>query len=296
MSQTVTMQQLRCFVAVAEELHFGRAAQRLSVAQPAVSQQIRALEAAVGCALVIRRPRVMLTASGKTLNNEAQQLLQRLDRGIAATRSAAHKDAGPLRIGFAASAILTHVPAMIAQFRRRFPTIAMDLKELSPREELDAVASGAVDVAFVREIQPHRDLRYDIVIREAFGVIFPARHALSASATVRPEALAGESFVHFPRDVAPALFDQINAVCRGAGFSPRVVQEAREWLTEISLVQAGVGIAIVPASLRHLKLGGVGYRALGGNVTGAPIALCRGRGVLAPATRAFVRMAKLPAR
>jgi DNA-binding transcriptional LysR family regulator len=154
------------------------------------------------------------------------------------------------------------------------------------------VRSGAVVVAFVRELAADAELVHDVLVREPLAVLLPPRHPLARSPRLRVEALAHEPFVHFPRDVAPTLYDHIQARCQRAGFVPRVVQEVREWLTEISLVQAGIGVALVPASFKRLRLGGVSCRPLLGRAEPTTIALCYRREGLSPAAAGFIHMAR----
>lgn len=291
MTYEITVRQLRYFLMLGDELHFGRAAMRLGIAQPALSQQLRVLEAAIGSPLIRRRPSVALTPAGEALLSEARQSLARFDLGIARARLVASGDAGPLAIGFAASAVLTHLPELIQRYRRDHPNVHLDLRVLTPAEEREAVSVGMVDVAFVREIAPDPYVRYVPVVKERFAVLLPRRHPLAPRTRVRAEQLAGEPFVHFPRDVAPSLHDQIDALCIGAGFSPHVVQETREWLTEISLVQAGVGVAIVPDSIRGLRLGRVLLRPIVGSRVTTTIHLCMRRDGISQAARLFAEMA-----
>lgn len=292
MTDAVDLRQLRYFLTLAEELHFGRAAERLGIAQPALSQQVGALERAFGCALLTRKPRVALTEPGRILRREAQQTLARFDRGIAATLRVVRGEAGPLSVGFSASAVLTFFPELVQQYHQRFPDVTLHLRELSAAAEVECVRASAVDVAFIREIAADGELVHEVVVREPLVVLLPRRHPLARSARVRLAALAREPFVHFPREVAPALYDQIQARCQREGFAPRVVQEVREWLTEISLVQAGIGVALVPASFKRLRLGGVSCRPLIGRVEHTSIALCYRREGLSPAAAAFIAMAR----
>lgn len=291
MSSRVHLRHLRYFLALAEDLHFGRAARRLRVAQPALSQQIRALEEALGCTLVQRRPRVALTDVGRVFVEEARQTLARMERGIEAARRMARGESGFLPVGFAASAVLTHFPEIIWHYRERFPAVALDLRELSPAGEVESIRTGEIDVAFVREIGDTPDLVYTTLVQEPLTVLLPPGHPLAGADAVDLDALAGEAFVHFPREIAPALYDQILLACREAGFLPRVVQQAREWLTELSLVQAGLGVALVPASFERIRWGEVTVRPLRDQTPRATIALCHRREGLSGAAAAFVQLA-----
>lgn len=292
MSGGVHLRHLRYFVALAEELHFGRAARRLRIAQPALSQQLRALEEALGCALVERRPQVALTEAGRVFLEEARQTLARMQRGIETTQRAARGESGWLPVGFVASAVLTHFPEIIRHYRERFPAVALDLRELSPAAEVESIRTGVVDVAFVREAGDSPDLVYTTLVQEPLAVLLPPGHPLAKVDRVDLAALAAEPFVHFPREIAPSLYDQVMLACRDAGFLPRVVQQAREWLTEFSLVQAGLGVALVPASFQTVRWGGIAVRPLRDATPRATIALCHRREALSPAAAAFTRIAR----
>ncbi|WP_420127525.1 LysR substrate-binding domain-containing protein [Longimicrobium sp.] len=292
MSTRVHLRHLRYFVALAEELHFGRAARRLRIAQPALSQQIRALEEAIGCVLVERRPQVALTDAGRVFLEEARQTLARMERGIEATQRMARGESGALSVGFAASAVLTRFSEIIRHYREGFPAVALDLRELSPAAEVESIRTGAVDVAFVREIGDSPDLVYSTLFHEPLAVLLPPGHPLAAADVVDLRALAGEAFVHFPREIAPSLYDQVLLTCRDAGFLPRVVQQAREWLTELSLVQAGLGVALVPRSFERIRWGEISVRPLRDQSRQATIALCHRREGLSGAAAAFAQLAR----
>lgn len=292
MTTRIHLRHLRYFVALAEELHFGRAARRLRIAQPALSQQIRVLEDALACVLVERRPQVALTDAGRVFLEEARQTLARMERGIQATQRMARGESGALAVGFAASAVLTRFSEIIREYRERFPGVELDLRELSPAAEVEAIRTGAVDVAFVREIGNSPDLAYTTLFQEPLAVLLPPGHPLSATEVVDLRALAGEAFVHFPREIAPSLYDQVLLACRDAGFLPRVVQQAREWLTELSLVQAGLGVALVPRSFERIRWGEVSVRPLLDQTRRATIALCHRREGLFGAAAAFAQLAR----
>ncbi len=291
MSPRIQLRHLRYFIALAEELHFGRAAARLRIAQPALSQQIRVLEDAVGCVLLERRPQVALTPAGRVFLEEARQTLLRVQQGVDATQRIARGESATLTVGFAASAVLTLVPEIIRRYRERFPAVALDLRELSPPEEVELVRTGAVEVAFVREIADAPELVYTTLVREPLVALLPPGHALADAECVDVRALAAEPFVHFPREIAPTLYDQVMSACTAAGFVPRVVQQVREWLTELSLVEAGVGVALVPASFARVRWGGVVVRPLSDFTPRTSVALCHRRDGLSGPAAAFVRLA-----
>jgi DNA-binding transcriptional LysR family regulator len=292
MNHSVDIRQLRYFVAVAEELHFGKAAKRLHMEQPPLSQQIQRLERSLGCQLFERKPRVALTEAGKTLLGVARRTISQVNRGIEMTRQVALGGVGSISIGFAASAALGPLPEIIRLFRKKFPEVMIRLQELTPAEELESIRAGHIDLAFVRERDNSNALKYEIIVKEPFGVLLPPNHLLSEhKKLLSPEMLAKENFVHFPREIAPALYEQIAEICRSAGFTPQIAQETSEWLTEVSLVEAGLGVAIVPVSIGRLKLGGVTFVPLDTPIRSI-IALCYPSENVQPTTLAFLQIAQ----
>ncbi len=288
----IELRHLRYFAVLAEEGHFGRAAQRLGIAQPALSQQIRRLEEITECTLLERRPRVTLTPAGAVLRETARRALAQIEQGLETTLRAGRGEVGTLCVGFAASAMLSGLPEVIRLYRERFPEVCLQLRELSPAAEVEAIVDRTIDVGFVREIRGESTLRYETVVREPFLALLPPAHPLASQGRLRPEALADQPFVHFARDVAPTLYDQIQDLCRSAGFAPRVVQEVREWLTHISLVEAGLGVALVPRSVRSLRWGAISYRSLYSTKPHAEIALCYQDEALSPAAETFLGIAR----
>ena len=262
------LRQLRYFVAVAEELHFRRAAERLHISQPPLSQQIRALEDELGFALLIRtRRRVQLTPAGEAFLRDARALLSELDGAVATARRIDAGQTGRLRIGFVGSALLSIVPGTVECFRAARPGVAIELRERSTVDQLRAVAAGMVDVGLVRPpIDDESGLRAETVLRERTVAALPAAHPLAALGRVPLRRLADEPLVLFPRDQAPGFHDLLIGALADTGAGPRVIQYAPEMLTIIGLVAAGTGVSLVPASVSRLALDGVAYRP----VTGAP--------------------------
>lgn len=284
----VELRLLRYFVAVAEELHFGRAAQRLGIAQPPLSQQIGRLEELVGHRLLDRRPRVALTEAGRVLLGPARRALQVVEHGVEATRRAGRGESGIVTVGFAASTMLTALPEVFREYRTRYPGVELRLREMSTSAQMEALVTGSIDVGFLREPSPEPGILVQPVLREPFVAALPPGHPLARDGLLHTSALRDERFVLFPRSVAPTLYEQVIAACRAGGFHPRQVQEAREWLTIVSLVDAGLGVSLVPASFQRLRWGGVSYHALdpAGELT--TIALCRRREPAPPAVTSFL--------
>jgi DNA-binding transcriptional LysR family regulator len=258
------LRHLRYFVTVAEELHFGRAAARLHVSQPPLSMQIKGLEAELGTRLLSRTQRkVELTAAGAVFLKEAREILHRVDQAASAARRAARGEAGELAVGFVTIADYNVLPAALSALRQRSPGIALTLHEATTDVQLRELAGERLDVGFV--LPPVNDPRLTLMplLREPLVAALPQQHALAAGrGKLRLARLKDAPFILFPRHMAPGLYDDIVSFCRHAGFSPRVEQEAIQMQTIVSLVSAGLGVALIPASMRNLGRTGVVYRAL----------------------------------
>ena len=284
---TLELRHLRYFVAVAEDLHFGRAARRLGLAQPPLSQQIGRLERLIGQQLFERKPRVRLTPAGEALLPVARGILGDVSAGVAAARRAGSGVVGSLTLGFASSVLLGGIPAAIRAYRDRYPLVELHLRELASAAQVDAIIRGTIDVGVLREPVESDECACETVFTESFVVALPSGHALADRGHVALAALADSPLVHFPRDVAPALYDRVLAMCAAAGFSPRIVQEAREWLTIVGLVDAGLGAAIVPASFRSLGWGAVRYASVDGSVD-TPVVVAWRKSTPSPLVAHFV--------
>ncbi|SPT49688.1 MULTISPECIES: LysR family transcriptional regulator [Actinomadura] len=255
--------QLHAFVVLAEELHFGHAADRLGIAQPPLSQQIRRLEDKVGHALFTRGPgRVDLTPAGRELLPAARRALGDLAAGLAAARAAGDGRAGRLRIGFAASLALTVLPGLLHTFRQRFPGVDLDIREMTTAPQLTALRDKTIDIGLLREPPDEAGPVFETVVTEPFVAVLPTGHPLATQRTVRVSDLAESPFVLLPRTAGPGLYDRITGLCTAAGFAPRVVQDAVEWQTVCALVEAGLGVSLAPASIRRIRLAGVAFRRI----------------------------------
>jgi LysR family transcriptional regulator, benzoate and cis,cis-muconate-responsive activator of ben and cat genes len=271
----VEVRHLRYFQAVAEELHFGRAAARLGIAQPPLSQQIRRLEELLGATLFDRTTRrVLLTDAGAVLLEGTERVVRTLDGVLDATRRAAGGETGRLAVAFASSVMFQTLPSLLRAFRDRFPDVVLELRELPTGLQLAALQAGEIDVGFVREPPDTSGVAMETVMREPLVVAVSREHGLAESLAAGASgedvfredvrALAEEPFVLFPEELAPGLHAQVMAVCRASGFEPRVVQESRELYTTVSLVEAGLGVTLVPASIRKMGWEGVRYLPVGG--------------------------------
>lgn len=289
------LRHLRYFVAVAEEGHITRAAERLGIQQPPLSQQIQALERELDARLFRRKPRgVELTPAGRALYDEARAILARADEAIAATRRAAQGEAGRIGIGFTSSASFhPFVPRAIRAFREAHPLVALALEESGTTELVAALRAQTIDAAFVRSPVGESD---DLFVRPLFDepmvAALPSGHFLSAASDNLPlAALAGETFILYRRPVGPGLHDAIIAACDRAGFSPKIGQEAPRMLSTLSLVAAGLGVTVVPASMSRLEAEGVVYRGIDKSTQlTAPLNLAYRRDEISAAVRRFVAL------
>lgn len=263
MNPGIELRHLRAFVTLAEELHFGRAAARLGIAQPPLSQQIQRLEALIDVRLVERTSRrVQLTDAGQAFRVEAERVLLGMDTAITVARRAGRGEAGELKVAFAATVMFLDLPRIIREFRDRFPNVHLDLREMPTGPQLSALHAGEIDIGFVREPRGDASLTIETVMREPLRIAVNRTHPLAARATLAVKHLADEPFVLFPAELAPGLHAQVMGLCRSAGFEPRIVEESRELYTTVSLVEAGVGVSIVPASVEKLGWRGVRYRPI----------------------------------
>lgn len=271
------LRQLRYFVAVAEELHFRRAAARLHISQPPLSQQIRALEDELGFALLTRtRRRVELTAAGAAFLRDARALLGELEGAVATARRIDAGQTGRLRVNFVGSALFSIVPGAVERFRRARPGVELELRERATVDQLRAVRAGVADVGLVRPpIEDDGELHAQTVLRERTVAALPTGHALAGLSRVPLRRLAAEPLVLFPRDQATGFHDLLIDSLAGAGVAPRVIQYAPEMLTIIGLVAAGTGVSLVPASVQRLALDGVVYRPVSGAPRSELVAITR---------------------
>ncbi|ARN46461.1 LysR substrate-binding domain-containing protein [Pseudomonas aeruginosa] len=260
------LRHLRYFIAVAEELHFGRAAERLGISQPPLSQQIQALEEEIGARLFERtNRRVELTDAGRLFLDESRQVLAQVDKAVLLARRAHLGELGELKIGFTSSAPFTStIPSSIHAFRKAYPDVHLDLQEMSSRQVLKALLEESLQVGVIRPLALPDAVHWVELFREPLVAVLRADHPLAAGSEdgLAIAALAEEPFVFFPRSYGTGLYDQVIALARQAGFSPRIAQEASEAMTIIGLVSAGLGVSILPASFRRTRVDGVVYRTL----------------------------------
>ncbi len=259
------LRHLRYFVAVAEELHFRRAAERLHISQPPLSAQIRALEAELGAPLFERdRRRVELTAAGRMLLGEARTVLAAADRAVVAVRRVARGEAGELSVGFVGSAMYGRLPEALREFRAARPEVELRLRELPTGAQLEALAAGTIDVGVCRPAREQAGLRLERVDREPVLVALPEGHPLARREALALPDLAGETVVLLASREAPGLHASLTAALATLDRTDHAVQEVTEIRTVLGLVSAGIGVSLVPASVAARERGGVVYRSLRG--------------------------------
>lgn len=286
---------LRSLVVLAEELHFGRAAERLHIVQPALTQQIQSLERLIGTPLFNRgRGGVSLTQAGTLVLAEARKAITQVERTEAIGRLAGRGEVGRLEVGYIGSAVVGDVmPSLVQRMRQTYPAIELVLSEMPVGQQLAAISAGKLDVGFVRlpPISLPREVTVQPLHAEGLMAALPAAHPLAALDTIPVERLAGEPMIqHHPSSGAELRF-QVEELCGRHGFSPNVVQTVPQILLTIRLVATGLGVALVPKSTAWLTVDGVVYRPLGDD-TNYELALAYRRQDASPTVRAFLTAAQ----
>jgi DNA-binding transcriptional LysR family regulator len=264
----IELRHLRYFIAVAEEGHVTRAAARLGIQQPPLSQQIRALEGEVGVTLLLRLPRcVELTEAGRVFLGEARAVLAQVEHAVDAAQRTARGEQGQLAVGFTGSAAFHPlIPAVVRAFREQSPHVDLLLEESRTGDLIEALQKDQLDLAFIRvPVGDTAGLTIEALLDEPMLLALPAQHALLLNGRRKRIALADlaeETFILYRRPSGPGLYDAIIAACRAAGFSPHIGQEAPRMVSTLSFVAAGLGVSIVPESMRRLNTEGIAYLAL----------------------------------
>ena len=259
------LRHLRYFVAVAEELHFGRAAARMHVAQPALSQQLKQLEEELGVVLLARTKRhVALTEPGRLFLHEARRTLASAANAAGVARRAAAGRVGRLRIGYVDSALWGVLPSVLAAFRDRFPSVELTLLERLPRQQVSALTSGDLDVGISPPHAVPDGFHTQPVSEEPVALALPASHRLASKKRIDIKDLADDPWVLVPARIPSRLRDLTLSACAAAGFAPRVAQEARQLDALVALVSAGLGVTLVPSSAERVPRDGVVFRPLRG--------------------------------
>lgn len=253
MDANVELRHLRYFVAVAEELHFGRAAQRLHLAQPPLSQQIRKLEEILGYPLLTRTSRsVALTGAGELFLQSARRTLRKVQRDLDEARMVGRGEVGSLHIGFIGSGMLTTLPSIFRAYREAYPRVAMYLHESFTARVVEGLESGTLDAGILRDGDPMPGFEVRTILSEPYVAVLPARHRCAKQKSIDPSALRDEPFVYYPRTAGERAFEKPLTIFEEHGFRPQIVQEASHWLTILCLVGAGLGVSVAPACVQRI--------------------------------------------
>ena len=257
---------LRYFLALAEELHFGRAAQRLSISQPPLSLNIQQLEASVGAQLFTRNSRgVQLTAAGQAFVPAARALLAQAGAAMREAREVAQGQAGELQIGFAGTLLYCGLPQVLQRFQDGHPKLRLVMRELSSSEQLSELVRDRLDVGFVHTPRVPPGFEQILVASQAMVACLPQKHALAKARSIALQDLQGQALVVVSRTVSPDYHERILSECELAGWLPPVVHELRHWLSVVALVAQGQGVALVPEALAQSALAGAVFVPLQGS-------------------------------
>jgi DNA-binding transcriptional LysR family regulator len=267
----IELRHLRYFITVAEELNFSRAAERLHIAQPPLSQQIQALEAELGVQLFERKTRpLQLTAAGKVFLEEARLVFTQLERAITSAQKASRGEIGRLVVGVNSWVANSVLPEILQAFRAKFPDVRLVLHELLASQQSQQLKERQIDVGFEKLPNPNSndaDLNFLPILQEFLVVALPETHPLASETEIPLHALRDEPFILPQLDLVPS-YVEIISLCQQVGFSPKVVQEATWMVTILSLVAGGVGVTLLPANAQKLQRQGVVFRPiLGQNLT-----------------------------
>jgi DNA-binding transcriptional LysR family regulator len=291
---TMELRHIRYFLAVAEERHFTRAATKIGIGQPPLSQQIKDLETEIGAALFHRVAHgAELTEAGKAFLAGVKEMPLLAERATLAARRAARGETGSLRVGFTASAAFNVVvPSAIRAFRRAYGEIHLTLEEANTTRLVAGLQEGSLDAVFLRPGAPGSEaFQLRLLSDEPMLVAVPESHPAAARKEIDLAILKDEPFVLFPRAVGPTLYDAIVGACREAGFEPTIAQLAPQISSVVNLVAAELGISIVPASMSQVRVTGVAYREIAGQSPTARLALAYRRGETSPVVRNFIARA-----
>jgi DNA-binding transcriptional LysR family regulator len=292
---SIELRQLRYFVAVAEENHFGRAAVRLHMTQPPLSQTIQSLEAELGTPLFARTRRsVALTAAGIALLPEARRILQQAAAMPELAKRAASGESGLLSLSFVSTADYSVLPPLLREFRERYPQVQIDLREATTDVQLEDLAQGRIDAGLLIPPLPDKvkgAFGYMTVLSEPLILAAPrGMNGLRGKSSVPLKAVGDAPLIIFPRRIAPSFHDAILSCFHDAGLTPRIGQEAIQMQTIVGLVSAGMGIALVPQSVSNLKRPGVEYKPLANKTPSIEIGFAWRRDNASPVLRAFLEL------
>lgn len=268
------IRQLKYFITVAEELHFGRAAESLHLSQPALSKQIQALEDDLDVQLFERTKHwVKLTIAGQKFLETAQRILHDLEEGVQITKQVADGSIGRLRIGFTEASLFNLAPNIVKIYREQYPQVELLLSTRSTEAQVEALRTHQIDVGFVYLPIREPSLAIHPLFEEVYVVALPNSHRLARQKQITLQSLANEPLIFYPRALAPVLYGGFIKCCEQAGFVPNIVQEAELAQTRLGLAAAGIGITFVLADMQNLTAKGIVYRPLDGSFLTLKLAL-----------------------
>jgi DNA-binding transcriptional LysR family regulator len=261
MKEEIDLRHLRYFLAVAETLHFSKAAQLLGIAQPPLSQQIKRLEQLLGHRLFDRTTRgVKLTLAGQLLAERARGTIEKVQDDLAQVRRLGRGEEGTLTVGFSGSVMFTDLPAAIGTYRRRYPKVELRLRESNTSAQISALLMGTLDLAFLRDGDATEGIEISTLFEERYVAVLPVGHALAGKRSLHVRDLRNEPFILFARRMGPLAFDRTIACCEQNGFRPNIVQDAPQWPTLVRLVAAGLGVSLAPGCVANVAIPGAVYR------------------------------------
>jgi DNA-binding transcriptional LysR family regulator len=259
------LRHFRYFIAVAEELHFTRAAERLHIAQPPLSKQIRQLEAEMGVTLLQRTNRhIELTDAGRVFLEKAKQILLATSSAVTETQRTQRGEIGKLAVGFFEHTSYTLLPPILRAYRQRYPTVEVQLRWFPVTEQVNALERGDVDISFVRPVTEFDGIASETILKERFVLALPSDHPLASDDAVNLKDCADERFIVYTQRLAPDFYAMILRLCAVAGFVPQVALEVGQVYTTLGLVSSGAGIAFVPESVQRVRFENVTYKPLKG--------------------------------
>jgi DNA-binding transcriptional LysR family regulator len=288
---TVEIRHLRYFLAIAEELSFSRAAEKLRIAQPPLSQQIKQLENELGVQLIERETRpVRLTEAGKFFREQAQTLVSRFDELVQQMHKMGRGETGTLAIAFVASATFEVLPIVLREFQKCFPDVQLDLFEMNTSEQKVALLERRINLGFVRPDLKDESIIVEKLFEESIVLAVPSGHKYSDRHSINITDIAKDPLICFPRLPEPSFGSFILGVCRAYGFEPIVVQHAGELQTALSLVAGGMGIALLPNSIRKIEREGVVYLPLNEPVPKTTLSVAFRKDDTSPTLKSFLEI------
>jgi DNA-binding transcriptional LysR family regulator len=285
------LRQLRYFLATAEELHFGRAAHRLHIAQPSLTQQIQNLEAELGVRLFLRtKRRVELTEAGQLFLTEVRLVMEHLTQAVQVAQRAERGELGRLSLAYAGATMYRVLPPILQEFHARYPAVDLMVNEVSTEKQLSLFDQNLIHVGLLHPPIRRDDIACETIFREPMILALPENHPLVDCDKIAPEQLADQSFILFQRQQGPWLHDRITSLCQQAGFSPRVVQETCPPNAVLGLVAADIGVAFVAESLQTVPRPGIAFRSLATTPVELETAVTWRKTSISPVLQAFLNV------